>query len=109
MAQKGERTWIPLADCLLILAVIFSLFLVILPLILTSHSSLFIGKLARAGCSASTVVLGGYIPSILAHYRLIFGNKRKGPRVNPEPAEKAWIVITILSAIVIFVVVLIGF
>ena len=47
-------------------------------------------------CSASTVLVSGYIPSILAHYGLAFGKERSKPAINPEPAERVWVYVTIL-------------
>jgi hypothetical protein len=41
------------------------------------------------------VLVAGYIPAIMAHYRIVFvrdrlfwGRLRQGPRDNPEPSER---------------------
>jgi hypothetical protein len=46
----------------------------------------------------------GYIFAILAHYRFLLGKERKGPRTNPEPAEKFVIIITTVTCIGVFIV-----
>jgi hypothetical protein len=104
--EEGEATWIPWADALLIGAIFASLLLVILPIVSFQMARGFAARLPRAACSASCILVSGYILSILAHYRLLFGRKRRGERENPEPAER-WLVIgTILVAAVLFVALL---
>ena len=49
-----------------------------------------VGKLA-ASCVAALILLAGYVPSILSHYRIEIGRRRTGPREKGEPAER-WIV-----------------
>ena len=97
MACRGEQTWITWADRLLIGAVLISLLLVVLPVVLFP-GSLCALRLATSTCSASTILVSGYIPSILAHYGLAFGKERSKPAVNPEPAERKWVYVTILSS-----------
>ena len=105
MARRGEQTWITWADRLLIGAVLISLLLVVLPLASFPGSPRIL-KLAASMCSASTVLVGGYIPSILAHYRLAFGRNRVGLRDNPEPAERVWVYVTILLSVAVALAVL---
>jgi hypothetical protein len=64
-------------------------------------------KVSIAACSASSALVAGYIFSILAHYRLLFGENRLGPRENPEPAEKLLVRLTVIVSVLLFVVVLI--
>jgi hypothetical protein len=82
MGEQKERQWIPWADWLYIGATAASLLLVILPLIAVGPQSGAARRLASAACAASVVSVCGYIPSILAHYRIPpFGRNRSGPRV----------------------------
>lgn len=95
MQEKNLLSWIPWADRLVIASVLISLLFVIIPLVSISSPIALIKRVGAGGCSASSILLAGYIPAILAHYRFIFGDHTKG-RWNPEPAEK-WIVITTVS------------
>ena len=116
MREEGKRGWIPWADRLLIVVVTVSLLLVLFPIALAGGvSSLWGRRLPAAACSASTVVLAGYIPALLAQYR--FGSRldRFGSRlasrwawlgappgrerqVPGAPAEKA---IVVASAVLV--------
>ena len=108
MGRQGEQIWIPYADRLLIFATLLSIFLVILPIVLIRESMVAVTNLTRAACAAAVIMLGGYIPGILAHYRLVFGKNREGPRVNPEPGEKAVLWITLALALLVFSVIISG-
>jgi len=108
MNKNGEQIWIPYSDQLLIYATLASLFLSLLPIVVMKEDIVILRNLTRAACAASTVMLGGYIPGILAHYRLIFGKNRHGPRDNPEPAEKVIVNIALLLAILVFVITILG-
>jgi len=99
MREKGEQDWMPWADSVLMSATIIALTGGVLPVLLNLFSPAFATTLARASCAAATLLLTGYIPSILAHYRLLFGQNRAGPRDNPEPAEKTLVVFTVLAAV----------
>jgi hypothetical protein len=108
MSGNNEVTWIPWADWLLIFATIFSLLLVIFPIVTVSSRSGILKSLPAAGCSAASIMVAGYIFGILAHYRLIFGRNRSGPRENPEPAEKIIVYLFVLFSIAAFFIVLFG-
>jgi hypothetical protein len=55
---------------------------------------------ASAGASvASSICIAGYLPAVLAHYRIGFGKGRHGPRDNPEPMECVSVVLTLLLAL----------
>jgi hypothetical protein len=70
------QTWIPPADYLVILAIIVSLLGSVLPTLVSGNAV----RLASAACAAATILLAGYVPSILAHYRFIYGlHKSRGP------------------------------
>lgn len=84
MERAGEPRWVPWADSLIVLATLSSLLLVLLPLLILGQAAVAV---AGAACTASAVLVAAYIPALLAHYRLVFGKGRSGPRNNPEPAE----------------------
>ena len=88
MHEKDEPIWIPWADRLLIGATLISLLLALLPLV-ASRGFSFAMRIATAACGGSIVLVAGYVLAILAHYRLLWGRGRIGPRHNPEPAERA--------------------
>ena len=91
--EEGEYSWIPWADALLIAAIFVSLLLVVFPIVTFRTLSGFAAKLPVAACSASCLLVAGYVLAILADYRLLFGRKRRGEGKNPEPTER-WIVIS---------------
>lgn len=101
---EGQPTWIPWADYLVLAATSLALILGVFPVV----SGLVPGSVAVAlGMASNTgavVLLFGYVFAILAHYRLLFGQRRTGSkgRTNPEPAE-GWIVwLTALTAALLF-------
>jgi hypothetical protein len=106
MHDVDEITWIPWSDRLLVLAIEVSLLFVLVPLLIVPRTSRWT-LLAPAACSAACVLVAGFILSILAYYRLIFGRKRSGPRTNPEPAERAIVLLTAATAVIVFGVALI--
>ncbi len=97
MHDEGEPIWLPWADRLLILATCISLLLVIVPLVSVRYVSL---PAAAAGSAA--ILVSGYVFAILAHYRIFWGKDRKGPRENPEPAERVITFITLVVATLFF-------
>lgn len=99
MHERGEITWIPWADWLLILASVACLVGVLLPLAMGLHSSAVVLNACAAILAASIALVAGYIFSILAHYRLILSFGRSGPRTNPEPSEVVLIVLTVALAL----------
>jgi hypothetical protein len=108
MGERNEVTWIPWADWLLIAATLVSLLLVILPVVALDSRPGLLENLPAAGCAATSIMVAGYIFGILAHYRLIFGRNRAGPRGNPEPAEMILVFIAAVLAVEVFLVVLLG-
>ena len=103
MKQQGERVWLPLADWLIILATLVSLLLVIVPLVVLTPKSSFFFKLPAAACGATAILVSGYIFAILAHYRILFGSSRTGPRSLAEPLEIVFSAAAILIAFSLFV------
>jgi hypothetical protein len=99
MQGKGEPNWIPWADCLLIAAGVVSLLLVILPIVAIPPDLVIYRVVPPAGCGVSSVLVLGYTPAILAHYRLIMRGGRVGPRQNPEPSERLLVVVAVALAV----------
>jgi hypothetical protein len=93
MRSMGERVWLPWSDWLILAATICSLVLVLVPV-----AAGYDLRLSSAASSSSSICVAGYIPSILAHYRIVFGGKRSGPRNNPEPLEFFFVVLTVVIA-----------
>jgi hypothetical protein len=83
MRQKGEIVWLPFADWLLVAATALCLLLVIVPLVSSANL-----RLPAAAAGSAAFLVAGYIPAIMAHYRIVFDRKREGPRHNPEPTER---------------------
>lgn len=64
---------IPVSDWLVVTASIGALCFVVAPLVATPTPSDAVIRFVSAICSAMAIMLAGYIPSILAHYRFIYG------------------------------------
>jgi hypothetical protein len=105
VTQQNEDIWIPWSDWLLIAATLTSLILVILPMVTVGPESKLVMKVSMGASSASTALFAGYIFSVLAHYRLLFGKSRLGARENPEPAEKLLVRLTIVVSVLLFIIV----
>lgn len=61
--------------------------------------------LAAALCGSAVVLQVGYIPAIMAHYRIFFGKQRRAddvPRVAGEPAERVFVLLTAVVAALVF-------
>ena len=96
MRSKDERVWLPIADWLLLIATLTSLLLVLVP-IAAGQPLAF----PSAASAMSSVCVAGYVPSILAHYRIVLGGARRGPRVNPEPSELILVMLTVGTALAV--------
>lgn len=81
--SQKEHHWIPPSDWLVVASGICALRLVVAPLVAIKSPSEATLQLASAVCSAAATMLAGYIPSILAHYRFIYGlsKDRKKPHL----------------------------
>jgi hypothetical protein len=84
-----------LADWLLVVATLSCLLPIILPI-----SAGFPLRLPAAVSAASAVVVAGYLPSLLAHYRIVLGSERRGSHHNTEPIELLLVLITVVAALV---------
>ena len=102
MHEQSELTWIPWADWLLVVATLFSLLLVIIPLVVLDPNGSAFKILPSAACAGAAMLVAGYPFAILAHYRFILPGDRTGPRVNPEPPERWIVVITGLVSFGVF-------
>lgn len=98
MGSAGERVWIPWADWLIVIATLCSLLLVLLPMLIFGYNNIFVKAVSTSGCAGCVVLIAGYVLAILAHYRLIFGRARIGPRDNPEPTERVLFFLSIMTA-----------
>jgi hypothetical protein len=98
MRAEQERVWLPWSDWPLLIAVMSSLLFVLVP-----TAGGYIPSFSSAVSVASSICLAGYIPSILAHYRIMFGASRHGPRNNPEPMERVFVILTAVAAIGAFI------
>ena len=101
LSLPARERWLACADWLTISSTLIALLFVIMPLILFGSENKTAGQLAGAATCSAVILLAGYVPSILAHYRLIFrgGRNPDGPRGNPEPSERGLIILTCLAAI----------
>jgi glucan phosphoethanolaminetransferase (alkaline phosphatase superfamily) len=97
MNEKKETVWLPLADWLLVAATLICLLGVIVPIAFNLRVTI-----AAACAVASVILVAGYILGIMAHYRILFGQMRKGPRINPEPAERVVVWLTTVVALAVF-------
>lgn len=105
MKDKDEQIWIPWADFLIIGAVWAALLLVILPLLIISNITEMVIRFSKAVCSSASILLACYMLAIMAHYRIIFGKRRSGPRNNPEPSERIIIIGAVILALLVFLLV----
>jgi hypothetical protein len=99
-------SWLAWSDYLIIASVVLALFLAIVPLLAVSVMTSLVQALAAASCVAAVILQAGYIPAILAHYRIEIGRKRKGDRLKGEPAERRFVFISAALATVGFIIVL---
>jgi hypothetical protein len=101
MQKAGEPSWMPWADRLLIGATLISVLFVILPMLLIGYAQSPWVLLPRAAAAAACPMVAGYVFGILAHYRWLFGKNRRGPRTNPEPAEKYVVLGAVFAALAV--------
>jgi hypothetical protein len=94
--QNKTRHWIPIADWLVIAAILMSFTFVVVPLVSSDLPSERTMRFASGVCSATAVMVAGYIPAILAHYNFIYGLKES--RTNPTLWEAIFVFLTLGSA-----------
>lgn len=103
MHERGEIVWIATADWLMVVATAVSILFVLLPVSIGDVSAQ--GRLPTSAAAFGLTLTLGFVPAILAHYRLILGGSRQGPRTNPEPGEALVVAATLVTAILVAAVV----
>jgi hypothetical protein len=103
MRERRERNWLAYSELLVVGACILSAIVLLLP-VFGAQSRQVTVLLPRSAILAGVVMLIGYIPGILAHYRFIGGKRRPPLRENPEPIERS----IVLGATVIAVLAFLG-
>lgn len=94
--KDRERNWIPVADWLIFGAVLLALLFGVRPLLGPGEPSAETLRGAERACSASVVLLSGYLPAILAHYNFIYGLEKTRP--NPTVLEIIFVILTVVGA-----------
>lgn len=93
--KEKEKTWLPVADWLVIGAVLVTLALVF-SLLMRKEDANSDLTAQRAWCAVAIVLLAGYIPSILAHYNFLFWLRPS--RGWYTRSEVAFVVVTVVAA-----------
>lgn len=91
--SKLGVAWLAWADYLVIASIMLAIFGSTLPLLIAPVAAGLITAIAASSCAAALVLLAGYVPAILAHYRIGLGGRRTGPRERGEPIER-FVVVT---------------
>lgn len=99
--HRREGHWFPASDWLLVISNVAALCFVVAPLVAIESPSPRTIRLTSAVCTATAIMLAGYIPSILAHYRFFYGLTKK-ERKNPTLLEAVFLSITVIAAILAF-------
>ena len=100
--HPDSPNWLAWADYLVIGSIALSLLLVVLPLVALPSPGKQALAFAAASCAAATILLAGYPPAILDHYRIEIGANRKGDRNKGEPIEKVLVLLTAFIAVAVF-------
>jgi len=111
LRDKGQDfLWLAWADYLILASVAMAIFGAIIPLLTSPKAAPIFVALAASSCVAALILQAGYIPSILAHYRIEVGRDRlraKVPSQKGEPIEKVVVITTAALAIGFFIFTLI--
>lgn len=99
---KIKVLWLAWADYLIVGSVALAVFGTTVPLLLLSKPSERLIALAASSCVSAVVLQAGYVPSILAHYRIELGKQRVGPHAKGEPIERWFVVGTSMLAVAAF-------
>src|ERR1043165_5789430 len=86
--------WLSWADYLILSSVTLAVFGVIVPMLAFGNRYRILVSTAAGICVAAVILQAGFIPSILAHYRIELGARREGPRDKGEPIERAFVITT---------------
>lgn len=87
-----ERMWIAWSDYLIFASVLLAFFALVTTLVPREQG------LALGACIAAIFSEVGFIPSILAHYRIVLGASRQGFRSSGEPWERVFVVLSFILA-----------
>jgi hypothetical protein len=90
---RKEPTWITWADRLVISSTLTALLFLVLPIVALVHYDV-----AATVTSVAVILLSGYVPSILAHYRFFVPGGP--PRSNPEPLERKFVWTTLVVGMI---------
>jgi hypothetical protein len=95
MEREGEPMWLSCSDSLIFVSVGLCAAFVVLLLAAVTPCRVAVASAAGA---ASIVLEAGYVPSILAHYRIGIGTSRKGKRERCEPWECGFVALSFVAA-----------
>jgi hypothetical protein len=90
--------WLAWADYLILASVALAVFGATVPMLAVPNAPRPLVSVAASSCVAALFLLAGYVPSILAHYRIQLGAEREGPRDMGEPVERRFVIGSALSA-----------
>ena len=102
MRERREHEWLAFAERLVVVAAALCLVVIVLALFTASSGSTAV-IVSRSATLAALILLVGYVPAILAHYRFIGGRGRPLLRDNPEPLERRVVHWTWVTAVFISV------
>jgi hypothetical protein len=93
---KRTPVWLAWADYLVLASIFLALIGVIIPLLMIPAPS---DRLISMTAGLCVVLQTGFIPAVLAHYRIELGAHRQGPRQKGEPIERIVVLITAAAAV----------
>lgn len=95
-------SWLAWSDYLILGAILLAVCSVTL-LLANCLPTQVVLRVTSAACVAAIVLEAGYIPAILAHYRIELGTSRTGNRKKGEPAERWFVCISVMIALSSFI------
>jgi hypothetical protein len=101
-AHPTDPSWLAWADYLILGSIGLAALGVVVPLLADSAASASVIATAAACCVAAVILQAGYVPSLLAHYRIELGSGRKGLRVRGEPLERKLALGSVIGALLAF-------
>ena len=99
---KVKTLWLAWADYLVLASVLLAVFGGTVPILLLPSVPRSVLAIGASSCVAALVLLAGYVPSILAHYRIGLGATRQGPRAKGEPVERGFVIASSVCAGLLF-------
>jgi hypothetical protein len=97
--------WLAWSDYLILASMLVAVFFVVLPILAFPVVTRMREALASAACISAIILQVGYIPAILAHYRIEIGRSRTGDRQKGEPTERLYVYLSIALRTVGFIIV----